>query len=100
MTDEREWPQPPIWFEGLPTVLELLSSEAEERLRGWVLVPQTWLSPTCRRQTISSGARGLRGAQRARPFDTEGVSRVRPNAAMKLPLLGRPTGNDSRSEGK
>ena len=33
---DYRWPQPPIWFEDLPKVLELLAgSEANRRLRYW-----------------------------------------------------------------
>lgn len=37
------WPQPPIWWEDLPDVLELLGSEADDKFRCWVLVPVGWL---------------------------------------------------------
>jgi hypothetical protein len=36
---EPEWPKPPIRFEDLPDVLELLGPDSNNVLRGWVLVP-------------------------------------------------------------
>lgn len=42
--DDQEWPQPPIWFEDLPVLMELLEPwEARWLLRGWVLVPAHFL---------------------------------------------------------
>ena len=34
-----EWQQPPVRFEDLAIVLELLGADAKDVLRGWVLVP-------------------------------------------------------------
>jgi hypothetical protein len=36
---EPEWPLPPIRFEDLADVIELLGRNAEDVLRGWILVP-------------------------------------------------------------
>lgn len=41
---DLEWPQPPIRWEDLPDLLELLGREADNRCRGWVLVPASWTS--------------------------------------------------------
>jgi len=38
------WPQPPVHFEHLPAVVELLGVNASHVLCGWVLVPATWIS--------------------------------------------------------
>jgi hypothetical protein len=40
---DPEWPQPPIWWEDLPNVLTLLGHDADNRFRGWVLVPASWM---------------------------------------------------------
>lgn len=43
---ELEWPQPPVRFDDLAKVLELLGDDAERVLRGWVLVQAPLDSPT------------------------------------------------------
>ncbi len=38
------WPNPPVRFEDLHKVIELLGpAEGRRRLAGWVLVPGSWL---------------------------------------------------------
>ena len=47
MYDET-WPKPPLWWDDLPDVVELLGEhEANRRFAGWVLVPAGW----CLRKT-------------------------------------------------
>lgn len=42
---DSAWRHPPIRFDDLPAVLELLGPDAARVLRGWVLVPAGWLAP-------------------------------------------------------
>lgn len=58
---EPRWPQPPIRFEDLPAVLELLGSDAEMVLRGWILVPAGWVAQSGRAAFPGLGDELLQG---------------------------------------